>query len=139
VEALPLITQQKIQILVEKVVLQAIPGYLTPLAAVFKTPHLFAVEQLAEELPHPVLETVRQEQLTSVGITAKLQQLPLVSALETIFKAQQLKPLIITTATLLLHQLRQLMLVQLLWVPVVVQALRLAQDITAIQAGLAED
>jgi hypothetical protein len=139
VEALPLITQQKIQILVEKVVLQAIPGYLTPLAAVFKTPHLFAVEQLAEELPHPVLETVRQEQLTSVGITVKPQQLPLVSALETTFKARPLKLLITITAIPNLHQLQQLMLVQLLWVLVAVQALRLAQDIIAIQAGLAAD
>jgi hypothetical protein len=123
---------------VEKAVLQAIPGYLTPLAAVFKTPHLFAVELLVEVLPHPVLETVPQEQLTYVGITAKPKQLPLVSVLETIFKAQQLKPLITITAIPNLHQLQQLMLVQLLWVLVAVQGLRLAQDIIAIQAGLAE-
>jgi hypothetical protein len=124
---------------VEKAVLQAIPGYLTPLAAVFKTPHLFAVELLVEVLPHPVLETVPQEQLTYVGITVRPQQLPLVSVLETTSKVQQLKLLITITAIPNLHQLQQLMLVQLLWVLVVVQALRLAQDIIAIQAGLAAD
>jgi hypothetical protein len=139
VELLTLITQQKIQILVEKVVLQAILGYLTPLAAVFKTPHLFAVELLVEVLPHPVLETVPQEQLTYATVTVRQKPLLQVSALETIFKARPLKLLITITAILLLHQLQQLMLVQLLWVLVAVQALRLAQDIIAIQAGLAAD
>ena len=42
------------------------------------------------------------------------------------------------TAILLLHQLQQLMLVRLLWVPVVVQALRLAPGLTATPAVRAE-
>jgi hypothetical protein len=110
---LTLTTQQKIQILVEKAVLQAIPGYLTPLAAVFKTPHLFAVELLllAGAPQQAVLETVFQH---PVQETVRQQPLLQVSVLETTFKAQQLKPLITITAILNLHQLQQLMLVQLL-------------------------
>ena len=77
------ITQQKAQILVEKVAPLAIPRYLTPLAAVFKTQRLFAVGQAAAVLPYHVLETVRQEQLTYVGITVLQPPLPQVSVLET--------------------------------------------------------
>jgi hypothetical protein len=135
---LTLTTQQKTQILVEKVVLQAIPGYLTPLAAVFKTPHLFAVELLllAGAPQQAVLETAFRH---LVQETARHLPLLQVNVLETIFKVLLLCRLITITVIPNLHQLQQLMLVQLLWVLVVVQALHLAQDITAIQAGLAED
>jgi hypothetical protein len=123
--------------MVEKVVLQEILRYLDQLQVVLTMLRLFAVEPVAQALLQVVLETV-QHQAPLVGITAKPQQLPLVSVLETIFKVLILCRLITIIAILLLHQLQQLILVQLLWVLVVVQALRLAQGLTAIPAGLAE-
>jgi hypothetical protein len=128
-----LTTQQKAQILVEKAVLLETHKYLTLFQDVFKTQRLFAVEPVAQVLLQVVLETV-QPQAPLVGITVKPQQLPLVSVLETIFKAQQLKPLIITTATLLLHLLQQHTPVRLLWVLAAVQGLPLAQGLTATPA-----
>ena len=122
----------------EKVALLEIPRYLTLVALnVFKTTHLFAVEQVVRELLQVVLETV-QHQAPLVGITAKPQQLPLVSVLETISKALIRCPLITTIAILLLHLLQQHTPVQRLWVPVVVQALRLAPGLTATPAVRAE-
>ena len=122
----------------EKVALLEIRKYLTLAALnVFKTTRLFAVEPVAQALLQVVLETV-QHQAPLVGITVRQQPLLQVSVLETIFKVLILCRLTTIIATLPLHQLRQLMLVQLLWVPVVVQALRLAQGLTAIPAGLAE-
>ena len=138
-EALPLITQQKIHLLVEKVVLLEIRKYLDQLQVVLTIMRLFAVEQLAEELPHPVLETVRQEQLMYAPVTVKPQQLLQASVLETTSKALLRWQLITITATLPLHLLQQHTLAQLLWVLAAVQGLRLAQDIIAIQAGLAAD
>ena len=133
-----LTTRQKAQLLVETVALLEILRYLTLVALnVFKTTRLFAVELAVGALLQVVLETV-QPQAPLVGITVKPQQLPLVSVLETTSKALIRWQLITTIAILLLHQLQQLMLVQLLWVPVVVQALRLAPGLTAIPAGLAE-
>ncbi len=136
--ALSLITQQKAQILVEKAVLLETRQYLTLFQDVFKTPHLFAVELLVEEVPHPVLETVPQEQLTYVGITVRQQPLLQVSALETIFKALLRCPLITTIAILPLRLLQQHTPVRLLWVLAAVQGLPLAQDLTAIPAVRAE-
>jgi hypothetical protein len=132
-----LTTRQKAHLLVEKVALQEILRYLDQLQVVLTMLRLFAVEPVAQALLQVVLETV-QPQAPLVGITVKPQQLPLVSVLETTSKVQIRWQLITITATLPLHQLQQLMLVQLLWVPVVVQALRLAQGLTAIPAGLAE-
>jgi hypothetical protein len=132
-----LTTRQKAHLLVEKVALQEILRYLDQLQVVLTMLRLFAVEPVAQALLQVVLETV-QPQAPLVGITVRPQQLPLVSVLETTSKVQIRWQLITITATLPLHQLQQLMLVQLLWVPVVVQALRLAQGLTAIPAGLAE-
>jgi hypothetical protein len=67
---------------VEKVALQETSQYLDQLQAVLTTPHLFAVEQVAQVLPQVVLETV-QHQAPLVGITVKPQQLLQASALET--------------------------------------------------------
>jgi hypothetical protein len=128
-----LTTQQKAQILVEKAVLLETHKYLTPLAAVFKTQLLFAVELAVGALLQVVLETV-QPQAPLVGITAKPQQLPLVSVLETTSKALIRWQLITITATLLRHLLQQHTLVQLLFLLAAVQGLPLAQDLTVIPA-----
>ena len=132
--ALSLITQQKAQILVEKAVLLETRQYLTLFQDVFKTQRLFAVELLAEEVPHPVLETVRQGNRSYVQATVKQYKLPLVSVLETIFKALLRCQLITITATLLRHLLLQHTLAQLLWVLAAVQGLPLVQDLTVIPA-----
>ena len=121
----------------EKVALQETFQYLDQLQVVLTMLRLFAVEPVAQALLQVVLETV-QPQAPLVGITAKPKQLPLVSVLETTSKVQQLKPLITIIAILLLHLPQQLMLVQLLSVLVVVQALRLAQGLTATPAVRAE-
>jgi hypothetical protein len=129
-----LIIQQKTQVLVEKAVLLETHKYLTLFQGVFKTQRLFAVELLAEEVPHPVLETVRQEARLHAPVTVRPKQLVGENALETIFKVLVLLRLITITATLLLHLLQQHTPVRLLWVLAAVQGLPLAQGLTAIPA-----